>query len=50
MNAYMIEEARRALRKAEEDVSRAIRFEKEGRNGDALAEWRRLFGPLFPLS
>jgi hypothetical protein len=50
MYSFKIEEARKALRKAEEDVSRAIRFEKEGKNGDVLQEWRNLFGPLFPLS
>lgn len=50
MDASRVEEAKRTLRKAEEDVSRAIRLAKEGRNGDSLREWRNLFGPLFPLS
>ena len=50
MDASRIDEARKALRKAEEDVSRALRFARDGQNGEALREWRNLFGPLFPLS
>jgi hypothetical protein len=42
--------ARGALLSGEESVTRAIRLAKDGRQGDALEEWRRLFGPLFPLS
>lgn len=42
--------ARGALLAAEESVTRAIRLVKTGRQGDALQGWRKLFGPLFPLS
>ncbi len=42
--------ARGALLGAEESVTRAIHLAKNGRQGDALEEWRKLFGPLFPLS
>lgn len=42
--------ARGALLAAEQAVTRAIRLEKTGHHGDALQEWRKLFGPLFPLS
>jgi predicted nucleotidyltransferase len=42
--------ARGALLGAEESVTRAIRLAQSGRQGDALQEWRKLFGPLFPLS
>lgn len=50
MDSTKIDEAKRALRKAEESITRALRYGREGRNGDALQEWRKLFGPLFPLS
>jgi hypothetical protein len=42
--------ARGALLGAEESVTRAINLAKSGRQGDAFQEWRKLFGPLFPLS
>jgi predicted nucleotidyltransferase len=42
--------ARGALLGAEESVTRAINLTKNGRQGDALQEWRKLFGSLFPLS
>jgi hypothetical protein len=42
--------ARGALLAAEQAVTRAISLEKTGHHGDALQEWRKLFGPLFPLS
>jgi hypothetical protein len=50
MDATKVEEAKRAFRKVEESVTRALRYGREGRNGEALQEWRKLFGPLFPLS
>jgi len=50
MDASKIEKARKAFSSAELLVSRAQRLGREGRNGDALREWRTLFGPLFPLS
>jgi hypothetical protein len=37
-----------ALRKAEVDATRAVRFEKEGRQGEALALWREILGRYFP--
>ena len=50
MDASKVETARQALIQAEHAVSRAIRLARDGRSGDALQEWRALFGPLFPLS
>lgn len=50
MDSAKVSQARQAFRNAEEMVSRALRLAREGRNGDALREWRKLFGPLFPLS
>lgn len=37
-----------ALRKAEVDAARAMRLEKEGRQGDALSLWREILGSYFP--
>ncbi len=45
-----MEQARTALRSAEAASTAAINLERSGRTGDALAAWRALFGPLFPLS
>lgn len=42
--------AAKSLRNAEAEATRAIRLEREGKHGDALETWRRLFGPQFPLS
>jgi len=39
-----------ALRAAEAACTKAILLDRQGRTGDALAEWRSLFGPLFPAS
>lgn len=50
MDSSKVEKAREAFVKAEEIVSRALRLARDARNGDALQEWRKLFGPLFPLS
>jgi len=50
MDSSKVQAARKALTEAESLVSRALRLARDGRNGDALQEWRRLFGPLFPLS
>jgi hypothetical protein len=36
------------LRKAEVDATRAVRFENEGRQGEALALWRDILGRYFP--
>lgn len=45
-----MDRARAALRDAEAACTVAINLERSGRTGDALAAWRPLFGPLFPLS
>ena len=50
MDTAKVTQAQEAFRNAEEAVSRALRLAREGRHGDALQEWRSLFGPLFPLS
>ncbi|MGH8436691.1 MAG: CBASS oligonucleotide cyclase [Pseudomonas sp.] len=50
MDAQMIAHARRELRDAQSNAELAMRLEREGKNGDALRAWRKLFGPLFPLS
>lgn len=50
MGSFEVQQAKDALRDAETRVSNAIRLARNGRNGDALREWRNLFGPLFPLS
>jgi hypothetical protein len=50
MDSSKVAKAREVFRRAEETVSRALRLAREDRNGDALQEWRKLFGPLFPLS
>jgi hypothetical protein len=42
--------ARKALQAAEAACTAAINLERAGRIGDALAAWRTIFGPLFPLS
>jgi hypothetical protein len=39
-----------ALVEAEKACTRAIQLERGGNNGGAIAEWRALFGPLFPAS
>ncbi|MER6167104.1 CBASS oligonucleotide cyclase [Streptomyces violaceorubidus] len=45
-----LEAAQRALRAAEAACTEAIRLERSGRTGDALAKWQELFGPLFVKS
>jgi len=50
MDSSKVARAKQVFQKAEETVSRALRFEREDRGGDALREWRSVFGPLFPLS
>lgn len=42
--------ARKALRGAEAACTAAINLDGAGRTAEALAAWRTLFGPLFPLS
>ena len=50
MDTQKCAEAKAALIEAERQAAYAIRFEREGRAGEALKTWRLLFGPLFPLS
>jgi len=50
MDTTRVREAIAAFRRAEEMASRAIRLARDGNEGEALREWRKLFGPLFPLS
>jgi Second Messenger Oligonucleotide or Dinucleotide Synthetase domain len=42
--------ARTALRDAEAACTRAILLERQGQTGEALTEWRSLFGNLFPVA
>lgn len=42
--------ARDLLQAAAREAGQAIHLARQGRNGEALAAWRKLFGPLFPLS
>jgi len=42
--------ARDLLFAASRQASVAINLVRQGQNGDALKEWRSLFGPKFPLS
>jgi hypothetical protein len=42
--------ARAALHAAEAACTRAILLDRQGRTGEALTEWRSLFGNLFPAS
>lgn len=42
--------ARKQLQDAVQQASTAIQLERSGKQGEALREWRDLFGPLFPLS
>jgi len=50
MDAAMRTLARADLLKAGVAATEAIRLTREGRNGAALEAWRKLLGPLFPLS
>ncbi|RUL77488.1 CBASS oligonucleotide cyclase [Dyella choica] len=42
--------ARDLLQAASQEASLAIHLARQGKNGEALAAWRNLFGPKFPLS
>jgi hypothetical protein len=42
--------ARELLSAASREASAAINHARQDRNGEALKEWRALFGPRFPLS
>ena len=45
-----VQAAQTALRAAEAAGTEALRLERAGRTGDALATWQLLFGPLFTTS
>jgi hypothetical protein len=49
-DAAKMQAAKAALRAAEAACTEAMRIDRAGRTGDALAVWRALFGPLFPSS
>ena len=48
MTPAMCDAARAALVDAERAAARAFRAEAHGKNGEAIAIWRRLLGPYFP--
>jgi hypothetical protein len=50
MDAAKQAAADQALRTAEREAAHAISLTRQGRQGEALQTWRKLFGPLFPLS
>ena len=50
MDGSACEAAKRALRAAADEAARAIQLEKSGKTGEALQAWRKIFGPLFPVS
>lgn len=50
MTAQMCSNARKILLESEQQAAYAIRMEREGKNGEALRTWRKLFGKRFPLS
>lgn len=50
MDAQKCRRAQEELGKAEQQAADAIYLERQGKNGEALRAWRKLFGPLFPLS
>lgn len=49
-DAAMVEKARDALIEAEKQCTEALRLDRAGRTGDALAKWQGLFGPAFAKS
>jgi len=50
MDAARRERARKLLKEAAAQASKAIDQARRGQNGEALKTWRALFGPKFPLS
>ncbi|MBX3727279.1 MAG: nucleotidyltransferase [Xanthomonadales bacterium] len=50
MDTARKQRARSLLETASHEAANAIHLARQGRNGDALVEWRNLFGPKFPLS
>jgi predicted nucleotidyltransferase len=50
MTASQKVRARELLLAASQEAGAAIHLARQGKNGEALAAWRNLFGPKFPLS
>jgi predicted nucleotidyltransferase len=51
MTPAKVSAAKQKLAKVRLGIDNALRHEREGRTGDALAAWRNeVFGPMFPLS
>lgn len=50
MTASQKERARDLLLAASQEAGLAIHLARQGKNSEALAAWRNLFGPKFPLS
>lgn len=50
MDASKKDRARDLLNAAGREATQAIDLARKGKNGEALAAWRSLFGPKFPLS
>lgn len=50
MTPQLIADAKTTLRQAEMKAAQAVRFEQQGRQGDAIALWREIMGRYFPAS
>ncbi|RWD79108.1 CBASS oligonucleotide cyclase [Mesorhizobium sp.] len=50
MTSQLIAEAKQRLREAEIKAAIAVRYEEQGRQGDAIALWREIMGRYFPTS
>jgi len=50
MTPQLIAEAKRILRDADMKAAMAVRFEQQGKQGDAIALWREIMGRYFPTS
>jgi hypothetical protein len=48
MTPELISKAVMALRTAETQAALAMRLEKEGKTGEALALWKKIMGRYFP--
>lgn len=50
MTPQLISAAQEKLREAETKAALAVRYEQQGRQGDAIALWREIMGKYFPAS
>lgn len=50
MTPQLIAKAKASLRQAEMKAAIAVRYEQQGRQGDAIALWREIMGKYFPTS